>query len=256
MPDYQAQGFMGSGDLFMAALDANDNPIGEVDVGNASSFVIPAPSIEKKERKGSRRSNFGQTITSVVGKVDQEVKFTLTDINRSNLAMAMFGTDAAYTQTAANNTATPETIVGYLGKATALAHRNLSAVAPPVVKDEATGLVTYVEDTDYEVDYQTGRITPLVGGDITEGESLEVGSTWLAITGGFSIAALANLTRNVYMRLIGRNEVDGSNHEVILHKVQIEPSGDLSWITEDLGELQFTGKIISTASGTWDFISY
>jgi len=250
----QAESFMGSGDLQMAILDANDIPLGELDVGNASSFVIPAPSIEKKERKSKRRASFGQTTTSVVGETEQDVKLTLTDVNRDNLTMAMFGSDSDYIQAAGNNTGAPEDVISYLGKYSKLTARNLDPATPPVVTD-ATDVTTYVEGTDYEIDYQVGRILPLVSGSISEGDVLHVGSSWLAQS-GFSIKALDNLSFNVFMRLIGRNEATGKNHEVIINKAQLEPAGDLNWISDDLIDIELTGKILATPEGTWELVSY
>jgi len=254
MPEYVTESFMGSGDLQMAILDANDVPQGELDVGNASAFVIAAPSIEKKEQKGSRRANFGQTITSIVSDTEQEVKITLTDITRDNLVKAMFGADSDYSQAAGNNTGTPEEIVAREGKWAKLDNRNLDPATPPVVTNSG-GATTYDVDVDYEVDYQVGRIYVIPGGAITDADTLEVTYTWL-VQSGFSIKALENLTFNVFLRLIGRNEADQSDHEVIVNKAQLEPAGDLGWISEDLSSIELTGKILSTPAGTWELIKY
>jgi len=250
---YTEEAFLGAGDLQIDTYDADGNKTGELDVGNAIQFTINAPSLEKKELVGMRRANYAQIIKSVITKTEQELKFTLTDINKKNLALAMFGADSAYTQTAANNTATPENATAHLDKWTKLsACRNLDPETPPVVKDE-TDTTTYVEDTDYEVDYLTGRIKALSTGSISDGDTLHVESTWLAITDGYKVAANDVNKFECFIRLIGEDQANNRAVEVIVHKAQIEPSGDINWLTEDFAQLEFSGKILATSDGTWDF---
>lgn len=259
MPDYQEQSFLGSGDLQLAVYDPTTGVMGgERDVGNAVNFVINPPTLEKKELIGMRRENYAQTIKSVIIKNEQEIKFTLTDINRENLRLALFGTDSDFTQVAGNNVALPEEITAKLDTWVKLSNRNLDATAPnkPVVKDKATGLITYVEGTHYEIDYQTGRLYALSSGTITDGEALTVSSAWPAITGGFRVQANDVNKFEVFLRLIGKDQANERNLEVIVHKAQIEPSGDINWLTEDFATLEFNGKILAVAAGTWECLFY
>ena len=73
---YEQEAFLGAGDLNIDVFDSDGNKTGELDVGNASLFAIDAPSIEKKEQRGFRRSNYSQTIKSVITSIDQGLKFT------------------------------------------------------------------------------------------------------------------------------------------------------------------------------------
>jgi len=252
---YTQEQFIGAGDLNIDVFDSDGNRTGELDVGNAILFAINAPTVDKKERVGFRRDNFAKTIKSVITKVEQELKFTLTDINRKNLALAMFGTDAAYTQTAGDNTASPESITGYVDKWTKLVSRNLDPETPPVVQDE-TDTTTYVEDTDYEIDYQVGRLKVLSGGSITDEDILHVASTWLAITGGYKIDVLEVNKIEAYIRMVGKDQAKDRDCEVIVYKAQIEPAGDLNWLSEDFVDLEFSGKILDTSDGNWDVLFY
>lgn len=252
---YTQESFIGAGDLNIDVFDSDGNKTGELDVGNASLFAINAPSIEKKEQLGFRRENYAQTIKSVITKLEQELKFTLTDINRKNLALAMFGVDADYTQTAGNNTATPEDITAKLDKYAKLASRSLDPATPPVVTDDGD-VTTYTEDTDYEIDYQVGRIKVLSGGAIIADDVLHVGSTWLGITGGFKVDGQSVNKIEAYIRMIGNDKANDRDCEVIVYKAQIEPSGDINWLTEDFASLEFTGKILATTDGSWDVIFY
>lgn len=249
---YSEESFIGAGDLNIAVYDADGNKTGELDVGNATIFAINAPTNEKKEQVGYRRENYGQTIKEVVTKTEQELKFTLTDINRGNLALAMFGTDANFTQAAGNNTADPETVNGYIGKWTKLSNRNLDSENPPVVKDEED-TTTYTKDTDYEVDYETGRLKVISGGGISDGDILHVGSTWLGITAGYKVTGRTTNKIEAFLRLIGEDQANSRRFEVQVYKANIESSGDINWLTDDFASLEFTGKILSTSDGYWDF---
>ncbi len=252
---YTQEAFMGAGDLNLDVYDSAGEKTGELDVGNATIFEIDAPSIEKKEQIGMRRENYGQTTKSVITKVEQNLKFTLTDINRKNLALAMLGTDADYTQAAGDNTAAPEEIIAHLDKYTKLASRNLDEASPPVVT-HATGSPTYIEDTDYEIDYQVGRIKVLSTGAILDEAVLEVGSTWLEIAGGFKVDGLEVNKIEAYLRLIGEDQANSRDCEVIVYKAQIEPAGPIKWLGEELNSIEFTGKILSTSDGSWDVLFY
>jgi len=254
---YEQEAFLGSGDLQIDVFNENGERTGELDVGNATVFAINAPSLEKKEQTGMRRANYGQTIKSVITKIEQELKFTLTDINRENLALAMFGEDSAYSQTAGNNTGSAESVTVHAGRWTKLSHRNLDSSSgnKPVVKNSA-GTTTYDEGDDYEIDYQVGRIRPVAGGSISDGDELKVECKWLALTGGWKVAAQKTNKIEAFIRLIGKDQANDRNCEVIVHRASIEPSGDINWLTEDFAQLEFTGKILATADGTWDVIFY
>jgi hypothetical protein len=252
---YTQEQFIGAGNLNIDVYDSAGNKTGELDVGNAISFAINAPAVEKKERKGFRLDNYAKTIKSVITKVEQDLKFTLTDINRKNLALAMFGVDADYTQTAGNNTAAAEAVVAIEDKWVKLVSRSLDPATPPVVKD-VTDITTYTEGTDYEIDYRVGRIKVLSGGVIAGGVTIHVGSTWLAITAGYKVDGLEVSKIEAYIRLIGQDKANSRDCEVIVYKAQIEPAGDLNWLSEDYVDLEFTGKILDTTDGNWDVLFY
>lgn len=254
MPRYQEESFLGSGDLQLAVYK-DGVLLGERDVGNASQFVINPPTLEKKELIGMRRANYSQTIKSVITKTEQELKFTLTDINRKNLALAMFGEDAVFTQAA--GTATEESITARLDAWSKLENRKIvdTAGSKPVVTN-ADASVTYVEDTHYLVDYQVGRIQALSGGTITEGQELKVTYGYQAIEDGWKVASNKVSQFECFLRLIGRDQANNRDCEVVVYKAQIEPAGDINWLTEDFNTLEFNGTILAMAGGTWDVFFY
>lgn len=246
---YENEGFIGSGDLNLDIFSAQGVKTGELFVGNASSFAINAPSIEKKEQKGMMRENFAQTTKSVITKLEQELKFTLTDINRENLVMAMFGEGSDVTQTAGTGT---ETLAAIHDRWVKMGHRKLDPAQPPVVTVAA---VVQTEGQDYEIDYQVGRIKALSTGDIADAASMSIASHWLVMA-GYQVAGQKVNKLESYIRFIGKDMANNRDCEVIVHKCQLEPSGDINWLTEDFASLEFKGKILATADGTWDVVIY
>jgi hypothetical protein len=248
--EYTNQGFIGAGVLHIDQYDPLTGlRTGELDVGNAQSFVINAPSIEKKEQKSMRPENYAQTMKSVVTKMDQELKITLTDINRENLILCMYGKGSDLAQTAGTGTETVNAIVGRWVK---LGKRNLDPATPPVVTVSAAAKV---EGTDYEIDYKVGRILVIKGGSITAGAAMTVESTWLTLA-GYQVDAQKVTKIEAYIRMVGRDMANDRDCEVIVHKVQLEPSGDMNWLTEDYATLEMKGKILSTTDGTWAALVY
>ena len=315
---YEQEQFIGSGDLNLDIFNSAGEKTGELDVGNAIAFAINAPSIEKKERSGFRNGNYAKIIKSVITKIEQEFKFTLTDVNKENLKLAMHATSAGYTQSASDNLVSgltdwiattayslndivaPTTANGHSYLCTAsgtsgsseptwiidgttvvdgtvtwtdqgvladavtanhdrwmkLSNRRLDSTNPPVVTDDASGTTTYTIDTDYEIDYISGRIKPLSTGSITAGATIYVGSTWLVITAGYKVDGMENIKMEGYIRLIGQDQANSRNCEVIIYKAQIECASDINWLSEDFVDLEFTGKILDTTDGNWDVVFY
>ena len=250
---YQAQGGIFAGNLLLDTLDANGAQTGELDVGETSNFTVEAMKITTKDRTGHRLENYGDLIDSTLTAKPQSLKFTLGDINKKNLAMAMFGTDSVVNQSAV--TVTDEVIAARLDKEVKLSKMKLKDGADvPVVKDSATGLITYVEGTHYQVDYTYGTIKALSTGTITEGEALKVTFKCNAYT-GFKVQASTLTQIDCLLRLKGKNVVNGKPCVVTVYKCSLKPSGALDFITEDYAKLEFTGDIKAVTAGTWEVVS-
>lgn len=247
--DYKNESFIGTGDLYLDLYNSMGVKTGEFLIGNAPVFSIGAPSIEKKELKGMMRANYAQTINAVIVKMDQEMKFTATDVNIKTLPMAMFGDGSALTQDSGTGT---ETAIAILDRWVKLTHRKLDPATPPVV---TVASVVQTEGEDYEIDYQVGRIMALSTGGIADAASMSIESHWLSMT-GFKVAGNKVKKVESYVRFVGRDIASERDCEVIVYKCQLEPAGDINWLTEDYVNLEFKGKILSTTEGTWDVVFY
>jgi hypothetical protein len=246
--EYQSESFLGSGRLLVDVFDDSGVSQGYLDVGNAKVFSISGVSADKKEMISMRSENYGQVSDSVMIKISRSLKFTLTDINRKNLALALMGSDAGWTQAGGNNVGAHEHVTAHLDRWSRLAGVNLDTETPPVVKASGGG-TTYDEydptdgTGDYIIDYAYGLIKPLTSGAITEAEVLEVESTWLAIANGFEVEGDALTKLEGRILLCGVDLAGNRVVEVAIPKANLTPSGDINWISTEFAELSFEGEI-------------
>lgn len=103
--------------------------------------------------------------------------FDVIDTVITRLYFEAFSGETNYTQTV-----TDEVLAADHGAWVALAHQRLTPGS--VVVTNSAGTTTYVEDTDYLVDYANGRIYALASGAITDAQSLKVDYGWTAIRKG------------------------------------------------------------------------
>lgn len=250
---YQAEGGMFSGNLLLDVLDADGNQTGEYDVGNTQNFTIDPLKITEKTRIGRRNENYGNVVETVITEKTQALKFSLDDIQKKNLAMALFGSDSVVNQAAV--TVTDEPITARLDKEVKLSKMKLKTAADaPVVKDAATELITYVEGTDYEVDYTYGTIKAITGGAITEALALEVTFKCNAYT-GYNIQASTLTKIDALLRLKGKNIISGKECMVTVHKASLKPTGSVDFITDNFAKLEFAGEIQAVGGITWELLS-
>lgn len=187
--EYEAEGGIYSGNVLLDVYDSVTGLLtGERDVGNTRNLTFDPPAYEKKEKTGKRIENFGQTIESVLMKQTQACKFTLDDINKENLVLAMFGAGSVVTVTAA--AVTGESVTAHLDKYSKLTKRKIKsdpavevkAVTPSEWEDlQAYALAAFVEPVTpngYRYECTTAGTsgateptwgTPVVGGTVSDG---------------------------------------------------------------------------------------
>ncbi len=228
--------YSGQGSLYMAERDATTGkPKGFVAVGNIPELTldIEISKFEHKESESGDRLLDLTLITEKKGKFN----FKLESMSLANLTIGLFGESA----TVALGNVVDEAVTARLGKRVALAHPDVSSV---VVKDAATGLVTYVLNDDYTVDAKNGvLIFPTTPADIVADQALEV---------SYSHAAYDNLeafTTAVaperYMRFEGLNTVDGTRVIIDLPRAQFDPLTGYGLINEELGSITMAGSLLA-----------
>ena len=156
-----------------------------------------------------RRGRRGQLISSVNDPQPPTGQLTVSTVPGRLLAALFLGTEHDIDES--GGSVSNEEVTADLDYWSDLAQRNVANV----VVTGTGGTPTYVEGTDYEVNYRRGMIRPLVGGDISDGASLEVDYDHYAVTG--QSVHLATKSQ-VKARLV----LDGVNEAV-------DPNQDIEW---------------------------
>lgn len=238
--------FLGAGKVYFDVYDASGNKTGELEIGDAESFVINDPKVEKKELKSFAPEDYGQVIASVNLGFDQDMSMIFRRVNRGTLAVALFGADSPFTQAAQSVPA--EAVKVRHDRYVKLANRGLGQ--PVAVTPAATDIsATYTENTDYVVDRAVGRILALSSGAIDDQQTVKVAYSAGAVS-GYTVKANTQTEVYVYIRMIGVNKVTREPVEVVVEKVSLDPSG-IDWLSGDFLKLTIKGKLISTSGGIW-----
>lgn len=241
-----AQGFIGSGDLYAALIDAAGVIGPYIDFGNTTKLGIkPASTI--KEQKSKKRDSYGQVLETVALQDTAELSAILETINRTGLRYAFMGEDAAYSQT--SGTVTDEATIAKLDGWVRLAAEDISAVT--LTNVGAT--VTYVLNTDYILNTRLGMYKALVGGAITADQPLLADYTRAAFTGA---AIRGNVKPQIRARLLldGKNLVDDSIGILDVWEVVLSTSSEFDWFKDDWNTVELTGRLKTPTGKTEPFV--
>lgn len=235
--------YSGQGSLYVAERDALTGKAKHfLPVGNVPelSLSIETTQFEHKE------SESGNRLIDLVLTTEKRGTFTflVENLNMRNLALGFWGEDITVTA----GTGVEDTVIveeGLSGVRLALTHPKVSNV---VVKDTATGLVTYVAGDDYTVDADNGVITIVPGGDIATAAASDDFS--LEVTYDHAQYIRMDAFTNVvaperWLRFEGINTVDGKKVIVDIFRAQFSPLTDYGLINEELGSGSLSGQIIA-----------
>ncbi len=228
------KGMIGAGDLMVKLLDqagAQWRPI-----GNATVFTVQ-PQVEKFERKSFQRDTAGQTLETIHRNNGVDVKISVDTFGRKNLALALAGNDSALTQTQATD-ATIELVLPH-DQWVAVGKFHISGVSL------ASGVTTYVENTDYLVKSEAGMVMALSGGAITDGATVTVtydAPALLAADGGYVVDGGARPDILLGLRLDGYNQASGNSELTEVWRVRVTPSAAIAFITNEFNKLELQGR--------------
>lgn len=235
-----ARGFLGAGDLYMARQVAG---VWEEYSGPYEATKVEIkPNVELKEQVSKGRSTYGQVIETVAIAQPSDLSIDLAEVNKESLAIALLGTTAALSQ--ASGTLTDEALVAKLDKWVALSKAALTGAQTVT---HTTGSPTYVEGVDYLVNKQLGWIKAIVGGAITEGQSLKVDSAYAAIA-GTEIKGSTQTQLRVRFKLDGKNFADDLPCIVTIHEAVIAADAAFDFLSDDFATVTMPGRM-KTPSG-------
>lgn len=231
---------LGKGKLYFDRFDADGVSTGEFDLGNAPDFTL-TPTIESLDHFESM-GGIKEKDKSVDVSVGFTVKFTLDEMSRWNLMLAINGTtEGTFSQGSGHQVNEP--ITAHSGKYSKLTRRNTHDV---IVTNEA-GTVTYTDVTDYTVDRSSGRIFIVEDGSITDGATLHVDYLYDDTTYG-QLIAMEDTTVEGSLRFVG-NPAVGPKYEVEVWKVKVKPTGDVKFITEEWSSIEIEGEVLKDDAG-------
>lgn len=238
-----SRGFLGGGDLYIDRYDpSTGQKIGRMGPYEVVKFEIK-PNTELKELPSKGRSTYGQVIESVAIAKPADFSVTFGEVNREGLTLALLGTQTAINQGAGN--ITDEVTTAKLGKWVSLSKCNFAS-AGFTIKDSA-GTDTYVLGTDYEVNYRMGMFRAMVGGSITEGQSLKAAGLYNAITGA-KISGATQPQVRAELVLDGINFADQLPIIVTVWEGVISPDTAFDFLGDSFGTIPLKGRL-KTPSG-------
>ena len=200
------------------------------------------PNSELIEQISKDKGQYGQITGSAAINKPAEFSLTIADLTGSALAMALQGADAAYSQ--GGGTVTDEAVTAKLGKFIDLSKQNITAAS--VVVTNSGDTVTYVEGTDYNVNYAMGWLEILESGSITADEALLVDFAHGAISGtkvkGGTVPSVKGK-----LELDGNNLFDGTPLSVTIWEVTLTADGEVDFMSDQPIELAMKGKMVTPA---------
>lgn len=225
---------------FLAA--DNVSFVGNFQSKNTVKFEYNPGSPDLKNRISKAIGSYGSIIDQAAIPKPDVVTLSFDSIDADALAVMLRGTKSALTVTGA--TVAPATFqASVLDLWLPIGFKFLSSVT--VTNTGAT--VTYVEGTDYDVDYTGGNIffysTP---GAIPVG-ALKVGYTYATYSGSLiSAESAAQLYLSVMFE--GKNFANGKYVEINIPKYACSPNGAIDFMSENWAVASLTGSAIKVGS--------
>ena len=219
-----------------------DGTTGELDFANVNAFEV-AEETEKAERFNFR-GGLKTKLDNPVLQITATVTFTVDDMIADLINLFSLGGSITTTVVAGASVA-DEAATAYDDKWTKLAKRNLTAGT--VVVQDVTDVTTYVEDTDYAIDYDRGLIFVFSAGAISDAAVLHVDYDHLGYTEKQIDAADSTEIKGV-LKFYGKPQI-GSPLNFVAY-VSLSPSGSFSLIGDEFQALSFEAECLTGNAAT------
>lgn len=227
MSDTSYYPYLGSGKIYARVAGA---AAGLMELGNASKLEL-AVKEDKQKLKDSTKPG-GGTYASVSRIDTVTAQMTLSDLNKTNVARAVFGTESAVTGAAVVD----EVVKAYKGALVPLAHPNPT----DVVVTNSAAATTYTENTDYEV--RPGGIFILAAGAIADAQDLKVDYTFAAY---HQVEAMTQGAITLELHFEGLNEANSDKPVIVdIYRAQLSPTKALSLLGDKFADLQIEAEVL------------
>lgn len=238
MADNVYKPYLGSGQVYARIAGA---AVALLAIGNCS--MLESSVKEDKQTLKDYTKPGGGTYASVSRIDTVTIKLKLHDLNKTNVARAVFGSESAVAGAAVID----EVVVAYKGGLVPLAH-----IAPTaVIVTNSAATTTYVAGVDYEL--KGGGLLILDAGAITDAQSLKVDYTFAAY---HKVEAMTTGAVILELHFEGLNEAD-SGKPVILDvwRAQLSPTKALSLLSDKFADLDLEAELLKDPSKTGTGIS-
>jgi len=230
--------YLGVGKLYARIAGA---AAGLMDIGDVSKLDLAVKEDKKKQMDSSKIGGGVRVTASRITEVT--LGMTLNDLNKTNVARAVFGSEAAV----AGATVADEAVTAYKSALAPLAHINPTAVT--VTNDAAT--TTYAAGTDYEV--RPGGIYILSTGAITDGQALKVDYTHAAYD---KVEAMTTGAITLELHFEGLNEANSGKPVIVdIYRAQLSPTKALSLLGDKFADLAVDAEVLIDSSKVGEGIS-
>lgn len=228
----EAQLYEGRGQVYLAVRSSNGTLGPWAPIAEARSLEITTT--QDFEDVFSRCDPNSGQIAHILRQTEYEVTLDTLDMSPDVLATAVYGAVSAVASASVTNEAVKFAAVG---DSVSLAHPfNTTAV---VVKQGATT----VDPSDYDFDAQ-GNVMLLDASALTGPAPYNLTVSYQH--GDYEkVEAAVNGITNYALRFDGVNIVDGKPTQVTMHNIALNMSSSLGFITEDVGSLTLTGKLLA-----------
>ncbi len=230
--------YLGSGKIYARVAGA---AAGLMELGNASKLELAVKEDKQKLKDYSKPG--GGTYASVSRIDSVSLQMTLNDLNKTNVARAVFGTESAV----AGAAVVDEAVVAYKGALVPLAHINPTAVTVT----SADAVTTYTAGVDYEV--RASGIFVLAAGAITDAQALKVDYTYAAYD---KVEAMTQGAIILELHFEGLNEANSGKPVIVdVYRAQLSPTKALSLLGDKFADLQVEAELLADTSKVGEGIS-
>jgi hypothetical protein len=243
--------YLGAGSVYFDRFDTDGKSTGLRHLGNVDTFEITTtPEVkEKKNAMDGARATYAEV---VVGNA-AALSMVITEYTKENLALAMMGEEAAFTQDA--DAAVADQSVGPEAADVLLDVWYDMGVLNPTITAVKQGLTT-LDEAAYELNAQAGMIRLLSS---YTGENKAVAAA--AITWSGSVPALdaedglwelqgmaVGMIKGRVRYISAENQSSGPQLMVDVWICGLTPDGALGLITDDFGSFTLKGKVYADTS--------
>ncbi len=241
-------GFLLEGTMYFDRLDDTGVSTGLVELPGIAKLEIKTGA-DIKDMVSKDKGQYGQIIASVAIPKPAELTIGLRNGTKEGVALALMGSYA--TLSAGAGTVTDESITAKLDKWVELAQRNLTDASVVLTSDPAG--TTFVENTDFEVNYALGMIKALSTGNIAANQALLIDYAHAAIDGW---KVRGGTTPRAKGRLIldGRNKINNKGVRVEAYSVLLVSDGAFDLMADDATEFSLSGRMETPSGKTEAFI--